>query len=115
MKKLLFAIALTSGIGFTSQASVIAEQPTIISTVINAAEYVEIELTEIPKVVTDTVAKKHEGSTIKKASVDKETMIYQITVVTADGKEVVNLYKETGEEVVEPATTTPTEPTTPVE
>ena len=42
-------------------------------------------------------------------------MIYQITAETTEGKEVVSLFKETGEEVIEPAATALAEPATPVE
>ncbi|MGL4327281.1 MAG: hypothetical protein ACRCS7_07375 [Tannerellaceae bacterium] len=115
MKKLLFAIALVSGIGFTTNAALTPAQSVILSTVMDTEEYTVIEITEVPKAVTDAVAKKHEGSTIKKAAVDKETMIYQITAETTEGKEVVSLFKETGEEVIEPAAATPAEPTTPAE
>lgn len=111
MKKLLFTVALISGIGFTSQASVITERPVVVSSVANATEYVEVKLSEVPQAVTDAVAKKHEGATIKKSALDKETMVYQITVTATDGKEVVSLFKENGEEFLEPAATTQTEPT----
>lgn len=98
MKKLLFAIALLSGIGFTIHSAVSNTQPAEILRILNADEFTEIEIAEVPKAVTDAVAKKFEGSTLKKAEVNKETMIYQITVTTADGKEVICQFKESGEE-----------------
>lgn len=102
MKKLLLAIALVAGFSFSSFAAPAFSDFQVVSMEKQVGEFVEIEIADVPKAVTDAVAQKYEGATIKKAAFNKESKVYQITIETADKSEVVNMFTEAGEEVKEP-------------
>ncbi len=105
MKKYFVSIALLSGFTFATQASPIVDvaplDSSINSLTVQQEQFTKIKVVELPKAVADKVKVKYKGCVIKEAAVDKQTMIYKVTVTTVDGKDVVGLYKATGEEVPE--------------
>jgi len=101
MKKLLFAFAMASGIGFTTNAALYSAYQVNESMVQESEEGGFVVISEIPKAVAEEIAKRYEGSTIKKAEYDNQKRVYQITLDTNQGEEVVVQVKESGEEVVD--------------
>ncbi|MEG0993645.1 MAG: hypothetical protein RR212_01805 [Bacteroidales bacterium] len=99
MKKLLFAIMLVSGIGFTTQAAQSTTSAETIMAMNDGEEYTKVEIADVPKEVTDAVAKKFENATIREAALNTEKGIYKITVATADDKEDTAFFHANGEEV----------------
>lgn len=99
MKKLLFAIAMVAGFGLSSFAAPAQSELQVVSEVTQIAEFAKIEIADLPKAVTDAIAKKFENSTIIEAAYNASTKVYKVTVKTAEEKEVVVLFDENGEEV----------------
>lgn len=106
MKKYFISIALLSGFLFAAQALPIVDVAPLDSSInpctAQQEQFTKIKVVEIPKAVADTVKAKYKGCVIKEAAVDKSTMVYKVTVTTVDGKDVVGLYKATGEAIPDP-------------
>lgn len=99
MKKLLFAIMLVSGIGFTTQAAQSTASAGTVIAMSENEEYTKVEIADVPKEVTDAVANKFENATIREAALNTEKGIYKITVVTGDNTEETAFFHANGEEV----------------
>ncbi|ADV45118.1 hypothetical protein [Bacteroides helcogenes] len=104
MKKVLVALALVMGLG----SSVAFAQEVKDSTVVETAqspqdEFVKMDATQLPQAVMQTLAKDHEGSSVKEAFVkEKDGMkIYKVVIVAQDEQESTVILNEKGEAVEE--------------
>ena len=102
MKKILLVVALFMGLGSSAAiASVLVTNNVVTSPQVpQTEEFVKIALTEIPALITDTIAKTYVGATIKEAFVSEKegVKIYKIVLVK-DAEEITVLLNEKGEEV----------------
>ncbi|MBC9797165.1 hypothetical protein [Sinomicrobium weinanense] len=81
MKKLFVAAALVLG-GFATQAAT-SINANDVAIVVNQEEFKEIAAEEVPKAITDALAKDYEGATLNKAYVN-EAKEYKLEVTIGD-------------------------------
>lgn len=103
MKKVLVAVAIVLGLGSSVAFAQAVNNSTTVETQSQVLqdEYTAIEVKDLPEVVTEAIAKDHEGATIKEAYVaEKEgAKLYKVVLTLSEDKEQTVILNEKGEEV----------------
>jgi len=103
MKKVLVALAMILGVSSSVAFAQEVENSVVTANQVKQDEFVKMNPADLPQAVMQTLAKEHEGASIKEAYVkEKEGMkVYKIIVVAQDETEIAILLDEKGEAVKE--------------
>ncbi len=101
MKKVLVALAMILGV--SSSAAFAQETDNSVATEVTQDEFVKMDPAELPQAVMQTLAKEHEGASVKEAYVKEKDggKVYKLIVVAQDGTETTIMLNEKGEAVKE--------------
>lgn len=103
MKKALVALAMIMGVGSSVVFAQEVNNQTVTEAQVPQDEFVKMDPTELPQAVMQTLAKEHEGSSVKEAYVKEKdgAKIYKVIIVAQDGQETKAILNENGETVKE--------------